>query len=403
MPRPQATAGAADDNPATLSYCCAALCPPPPGGRALQQHGSQTVEAKKPGRVIYEQEVSLQDTVCRQGRPKRIPAWRWNRNETVPEVVPAVTMDKPPLVSVVCPVFNAGHYIRETLESVLAQDHRNLEVLVVDDGSTDNTAALVRDLDPRIEYHYQANSGAAVARNLGIDASKGDLIAFIDADDLWHPRKISTQVGYLGDHPDIGLVYNRWKVIGPDEHFGDPDLFDVTDDVPLDIDDSKSGWLYETLLTESCVVHTTSAMVRREVVEAAGRFNENLRRGQDYDYWIRVSRVAPMAKLTATLSCYRINPSGVTIRGTRVNYAAAVLENAVAEFGLKNVDGSQIAPKKAMIRLSTVWRDFAEHHIQGRNYELAFDATKHALKYRPFEVRNWRALLLCLWGRAVPG
>lgn len=312
-----------------------------------------------------------------------------------------VSMKSSPLVSVVIPVFNAERYILETLESVLQQDYPSMEVIVVDDGSTDDTRLLLQGLDHRVKVFHQENSGAAVARNLGIEESSGEFVAFIDSDDLWHPSKLSLQIDYFAKHPDVGLVYNCWKVIDQKVHIQDPDLFEEMPATLSDIEGSKSGWLYETLITESCVVHTSSAVVKRSVIDAAGRFNQSLRRGQDYDYWIRVSRVAPMAKLRAVLSCYRINPSGVTIQGTPVNYAAEVLENAIEEFGLQNVDGSNIVPDKANTRLSIVWRDFAEHHIQSRNFPLALSASKRAIKYKPLELRNWWSLGQCVWGRLI--
>jgi glycosyltransferase involved in cell wall biosynthesis len=116
-----------------------------------------------------------------------------------------------PLVSVIVPAFNAETYVSETLHSILAQTYRRLEVLVIDDGSTDSTASIVRAIaahDPRVRLLYQCNQGVAAARNYGIEESRGELIAPIDADDLWAPRKIEKQLRCLAKAgPSAGLCY----------------------------------------------------------------------------------------------------------------------------------------------------------------------------------------------------
>ena len=110
-----------------------------------------------------------------------------------------------PLVSVVVPVHNGERFLEPALDSVLGQDYTPLEVLVVDDGSIDGSANLVRRYD-RVRYVWQANQGVAVARNRGILASRGEILAFLDQDDLWRPRKLSRQVGCLQGDPGLGYV-----------------------------------------------------------------------------------------------------------------------------------------------------------------------------------------------------
>src|SRR5262245_28337071 len=124
-------------------------------------------------------------------------------------------VDTAPLVSVVIPAYNAEAYIATSLRSVTAQTYRNLEIIVVDDGSRDATATIVRSLaadDPRIKLQQQQNAGVAAARNRGIEASSGDLVAPLDADDLWQPSKIERQVAVMQrGSPKVGLVY-AWFV-----------------------------------------------------------------------------------------------------------------------------------------------------------------------------------------------
>ncbi|MEH2009600.1 glycosyltransferase family 2 protein [Nostoc sp.] len=110
-----------------------------------------------------------------------------------------------PLVSVIIPVYNCEKYLKETFDSVFAQTYRPIEVIVVDDGSTDESAKIAQTY-PSIRYFYQSNQGAAIARNVGISLAEGNLIALLDADDVWQPNKLSLQVNYLHQHPQIGIL-----------------------------------------------------------------------------------------------------------------------------------------------------------------------------------------------------
>jgi len=133
-----------------------------------------------------------------------------------------------PLVSIVIPVYNAEAFIGEALDSVFAQDYEPYEVIAVDDGSSDNSAAIVRSY-PDVRFFQQENSGASAARNVGIAAARGEFVAFVDADDVVPPNKLSLQVGYLLEHPDVVCVLGRqrWMTLpeglAKDVVWGDPD------------------------------------------------------------------------------------------------------------------------------------------------------------------------------------
>ena len=111
-----------------------------------------------------------------------------------------------PLVSVIVPVYNGERFLSATLKSILDQDYRPLEVLVIDDGSTDGTAAVAQSF-AEIRYVYQSNHGVAVARNTGLEAARGEYIAFLDADDLWAPHKLSLQLDYHHQHPEVDCSF----------------------------------------------------------------------------------------------------------------------------------------------------------------------------------------------------
>ncbi|MCL4721020.1 MAG: glycosyltransferase [Gammaproteobacteria bacterium] len=299
-----------------------------------------------------------------------------------------------PLVSAVMPVFNGSRHIGTAIESVLGQGFADLELIVVDDGSRDGSADLAAGFGPRVRVIRQANQGSAVARNAGIAAARGAYVAFIDADDAWLPAKIETQVRYLATHPDVGLVYHRWQ-----EWNGDPrtlaelGMQSIPELPGLDTEDS--GWVYHRLLLD-CIVHTSTVMVRRSLLADAGGFDPKLRRGQDYDYWLRLSRLTPMHKLATTLSVYRIHAGSITLGVPDRNYAAEVIGSALGRWGRVGPDGSAagaVAVRRAMERH---WRVYGVAHLERGDLRTARAAARRAVGYWPVSPVNWGLVLKTL-------
>jgi glycosyltransferase involved in cell wall biosynthesis len=176
-----------------------------------------------------------------------------------------------PLVSVVVPAYNASGTIERTLRSVMAQTYANLEIIVVDDGSNDDTAAIVEHVsreDPRIILLRQPNEGVAAARNLGIAQAWGDFIAPLDADDIWHPRKIEKQITILEDSGDrIGLVYCYSRII--DEH----DIIISHDGGP----GNARGDVYTRLILSNFIGNASTPLIRRSVLQEVGGYDPSLR------------------------------------------------------------------------------------------------------------------------------
>ena len=207
-----------------------------------------------------------------------------------------------PLVSVIVPVYNGERYLAATLESVLAQDYRPLELLVVDDGSTDGSAAVARSF-PGARLVQQRNAGAATARNTGIAESRGDLLAFLDSDDLWLPRKLSLQVGYLVSHPETGFVLTRQRIVL------EPGL-------------PKPAWLKPELLANDSVGYLPSTLlVRRNVFAKIGLFNPQFVPSEDAEWFFRARDAGvPMGVVEEVLLEKRVHSANLS-HGTAVSQA----------------------------------------------------------------------------------
>jgi len=294
-----------------------------------------------------------------------------------------------PRVSVIVPAFNCEEYLGTALDSVLAQDGPALEVIVVDDGSTDGTQDIaerfVAAAPGTVSLHRQANAGSAAARNRGLEAARGTLIAFLDADDYWFPGKLEAEVGYLDSHPDIGIVCSRWLLW----HEGDP--------APADSDDhggepatDLQGWLYDRLFLD-CEVWTSTVLIRRQVIDAVGAFDTSLRRGQDYDYWLRAARVTPMARLARATAVYRIHGSSVTRTPHRENYEYRVLHKNAPRRGSRAAPRSGLARRTVRGRLADAWRNYwYQQYASGAVLNCA-RAALQMIRWTPWRRAAWVA------------
>ncbi len=298
-------------------------------------------------------------------------------------------MSDSPLVSVVVPAYNCAPYIELTLDSALTQDYPNKEIIVVNDGSTDTTRAILERYKDHIRIIDQPNAGVATARSNGVAAARGDYIAFLDADDYWYPGKLTMQVAYLESHPSVGIAYHGWMVWKADANgrFLVPPA-PVTDFNDFSIDASSSGWVYNNLFFD-CIIHTTTAMVRRDVARQIGAFDPTLRIGEDYEYWIRASRIAPIHKLKAVLSLYRIHESSITKKPLDKNYAAIVMQRSLDKWGRVGPDGNETPKREVDRQLARLWYRFGYQHRMNGDPRIARDAFWRAVALRPAWISAW--------------
>lgn len=223
-------------------------------------------------------------------------------------------MGSTPLVSVVIPAFNAQDSIGETLDSILAQTYKNLEIIVVDDGSTDQTAAIVRSYKPRVLYHYRSNSGgSAVPRNDGIARSAGELLCFFDADDILVSDRIAHQVEFMGRYPQVGLVfcdYRNFNEKGPDlnSHFQNCPLLW-----------SRLRGRRELIVENPCELLVQenfgiagSFLMRRDILKFAAGFEPTLRACEDFHFYFRLARHSQVGVINEVGMMRRLHASNMS-------------------------------------------------------------------------------------------
>lgn len=239
-----------------------------------------------------------------------------------------------PAVSVIIPTFNRRRLVQQAIDSVLAQEFGDYELIVVDDGSTDDTAAALAVYGGRIRVLHQPRRGVSAARNTGIQAAKASLIAFLDSDDLWLPTKLGRQTAFFQARPDA--------LICQTEEIWIRDGVRVN---PAKKHRKRSGMIFERSL-ELCLVSPSAVMMRRHLLDEAGLFDERLPACEDYDLWLRISCRHPVYLIddpliikrgghadqlsrSPGLDRYRIRSMANLLEGGRLNPAQAAATRQV--------------------------------------------------------------------------
>ncbi len=246
-----------------------------------------------------------------------------------------------PKVTVIIPSYNRASFIRETVESVLGQIYENIDLVVVDDGSTDGSLEILESYRDRIKllrHEGGANKGQSASINLGMRSSEGEYIAILDSDDTWAPKKIAIQVEYLQQHPDVGLVYVNEIII--DEN--GVEQYKIFPSNHLETSDPGA------VLLDCYFRVPTNALVRRSVFEVAGEFDESMRSSQDHDMAIRLTEVTKIAFLNEPVSYYRKHKDSLSFTNTRRRWETGfrILEMAAKRYPYKR---STIRHRRAVL------------------------------------------------------
>ncbi|MFH1198794.1 MAG: glycosyltransferase family 2 protein [Candidatus Omnitrophota bacterium] len=264
------------------------------------------------------------------------------------------------LVSVIIPTYNRQHYIKEAVESALAQDYLKIEVIVVDDGSQDNTESVLAPYAGRIKYIKQENSGPAKARNHGIKAARGEFITFLDSDDKYFSRKVSRQAEYLRNHSECGLVYSDCEYFDDSGRHWRPNI------------KRHEGWIFDKLLFEDFFGSGSCVMVKRSILEQVGFLNEKLITGEDRNLYLKIAKLYQVGFVNEPLVSVRMHPARLSYN---YNVSLGTIE------GLKDIIRiyPEYGPKKSALMRKALAR---------RNIQLA-DELFYAGKYQLAKKHYW--------------
>lgn len=274
----------------------------------------------------------------------------------------------------------------QAIRSVLNQTFRDFEVIVIDDGSTDDTRHVVSALRNRIRYIYQHNKGLASARNTGIKASDGEYIAFLDADDIWEPQKLESQVEVMKSHPEVGLVYAAYSCIDEEDRI-----------ILRSINRNKpTGKILRELFLWSDI-NSSTVLVRKECFSRVGLFDENpaIKGGcEDWDLWLRIARHYEFYFLERSLVRYRQTASSVHRKTESMKKARIyVLKKAFSDSRLL----SEIIDLKDYA-YSSAHFDIGVGYYASRKMRKARKEFMQAIKLYPYQAKLYLYFVKCFLG-----
>ncbi len=306
-------------------------------------------------------------------------------------------MNESVLVSVILPTFNRGGYLEHAVRSVIDQTYQDFELIIWDDGSTDQTEELVRSFrEKRIQYFCEQNQGVAYARNQAISKSHGELIAFLDSDDAWRPEKLSKQVRAMESFPHVDLLFSdflNFDVVKETQKTGfQQELHGIEHLTISQLDDGLS--LIEDGMLESLAlgnfIATDTVMIKREILERLGGFDERLRNSEDFELWWRLGLAGIKFAFLGEVLLNRYKPAGT-------------LSSAGVESGLNTLKALDLCCQATLStgrdelvpylekRYRNTWQNLIAGYAREGDRSGVNHAFRQSLKYglRPGSIRLW--------------
>jgi glycosyltransferase involved in cell wall biosynthesis len=286
-----------------------------------------------------------------------------------------------PLVSIITPTFNRADFINKAVNSVLAQTYNNFEFLIVDDGSTDNTRELLQPAlaDTRLRYFHQENQGQSIARNLALSKARGDFICFLDSDNYWPGKKLSTQIDLFRQHPEYDVIYG--DIIVVDENDKEITRRNMR---------RYSGQIAKYMVRDNCVSMNT-AMARRKCFEELGGMSGKRRVADDYELWLKFSAKYRFLYVPEFLAYYRVMDDQISSDKTRrfdSNW------QIISDFRREFPDA--MTEREFDSGFAAFHRRKARYLASQGSRAEALSEMGRALRLRPLERTSWRSLAAVL-------
>ncbi|KAB0668519.1 glycosyltransferase [Oryzomonas sagensis] len=296
------------------------------------------------------------------------------------------------LVSVIIPTYNGTRYLLQSVQSVLDQTYPRFEIIVVDDGSSQDIRSVLAPVSDRVIYLRQDNAGCGAARNLGLSAANGSYVAFIDDDDQWLPGNLESLVRTIEGEPNCALVYSYPSLI--DEHGRD-----IVNERPSSM---PSGDVYLEFLRRNRINTPSVTLLRKSCLVEAGLFNQDIL-CEDYELWLRIARKFRIVFCAEKLVCYRLRAGSLSKRyDEMLDGYVSIINSEIARSGdLVGLDKHRVR-NAAKLNLNTIYRKYAFiYYYDVKDRKKAKSCLSKALKICPFDTRSIVYYLLCSLPQAV--
>ena len=286
---------------------------------------------------------------------------------------PAETL---PLVSIVIPSYNHERYLAAAIDSVLAQDYPRIELIVIDDGSTDGSPEVLTKYGTRFRWEIQANQGQVATMNRAWTASRGEILSYLSADDVLLPEAVSAAVSCLRGNPDAVLAYCDFNLI-------DPDSAVVRRVRTPEFD-------YRDMVTKMICAPGPGAFFRRSAFDKTGGWHTGFKQNLDYEYWLRLGLHGPFVRIPKVLAAYRVHPGSQSFASTtqiRPDEPVKIIESYFA---------SPLVPEDLRAAktqaLGMAYLNTARLHFRMGNYRQGLTAMRRAFALHPRHMLSWRTV-----------
>jgi teichuronic acid biosynthesis glycosyltransferase TuaG len=277
------------------------------------------------------------------------------------------------LVSVIIPVYNCERFVADAIESVLFQTYKHFEIIVINDGSTDDSLTIIQKYNNRIEIISQKNSGVSAARNAGIMKAKGEYIAFLDADDTWYPDKLEKQIEIFKKYNDVVFVSGFSDCLDENNNKREFELV-----CPTRYHNHPANLYYELLMSGN-PIWASSVIVRRDILMDTDLFDIQRKRSQDYDMWIRLSKKGLFYIINEKVGKYRIISTSQTF--------ADIAKEYEGQLGVIQKHSWRYGPKEYKRRMAKLYYDWSESAFCYDTFNNGFTKAIKVFKLQPVNLK----------------